>query len=133
MDGHEFPALGIGLNVQPECKLHGCEVRHSQKKRRKKKAAGPSDFSSSRPMPAVAVALTVLRGIKRDGSEGKKRGWGVLYAPASVPGMKRPGTKARPNDFNGRRMSLQPGQLLAERARVGLTGATGAGKRKDAR
>ena len=24
--GHELPPLGIGLNVQPECKLH-CEVR----------------------------------------------------------------------------------------------------------
>ena len=27
LHGHEFSPLGIGLNVQPECKLHGCEVR----------------------------------------------------------------------------------------------------------
>ena len=53
--GHEFSPLGIGLNAQPECKLH-CEVRLLFFIRRKKKS-GPMN---ARVFLVVAVAVILL-------------------------------------------------------------------------
>ena len=87
----------------------------------KKKAAGPSAFSSSGSRLVASGSLSC------EGSSATVRKERKTTAEGPCQGRFDAGDedpKARPNDFNGRRMTLQAIQLLAERASIRLAGAT---------
>ena len=104
----------------------------------KKKGRGPERFfqveaeveGEGRP------GLTLLRGIDRK-KKGENDGEGVLgHGHASKAAPRSPGTKAKPIDFNDRRMSLEALDLSTEREGVRLAGrngrAGGGGERRPA-
>ena len=101
----------------------------------KKKGRGPERFFQVEAEVEGRPGLTLLRGIDRK-KKGENDGEGVLgHGHASKAAPRSPGTKAKPIDFNDRRMSLEALDLPTEREGVrlaGRNGRAGGGERRPA-